>query len=78
MNEPDIQPNAEDRLVASALVAQRPAPAAAFRSELGQTLARRDPGYGHRPPHLWLRVGVLVGVGSALVVLGVLVSTGAI
>jgi hypothetical protein len=78
MNEPDIQPNAEDRLVASALIAQRPAPAPAFRSELGHTLARRDPGYGHRPRHLWARVVLLTGAGSALLVLGVLFSTGAI
>ncbi len=78
MNEPETQLSAEDLMVASALVAKRPAPAPAFRMELGRTLTLWDPGYGHRPAHLWTRAGALVGAGALLVALGALVSIGVI
>ncbi len=78
MNEPENELSADERVIADALVAARPAPAPTFRSALGSSLAERDPGYGHRPPRLWTRAGVLAGAGALLVLLGLLVSTGAI
>jgi len=78
MNEPDISLSPEDQVVASALIAQRPAPTPTFRTELSRTIASKDLGYGHRPAHLWVRAGMLVGAGALLVLFGVLVSSGAI
>jgi hypothetical protein len=78
MNNPENELSAEDRVIADALVAARPAPETTFRSALGSSLAEADPGYGHRPPRLWRRAGVLAGAGALLVLLGLLVSTGAI
>jgi hypothetical protein len=78
MTEPEIQPTAEEKAVAEALMAQRPVPTPVFRGTLGETLTNSDPGYGHRPARLWVRAGVLAGSGALLVLLGLLVSTGAI
>lgn len=60
------------------LQAQRPLPAPAFRGALGRHLAARDPGYGHRPAHLWQQVAGYGLAGGALLALGLLQALGAL
>ena len=70
--------DSEEQATAESLLAHRPAPNAAFRGALARQLQVLDPGYGPRPERLWIHAGVLAGAGALLVLLGLLVSTGAI
>lgn len=76
----ELQPefDAEERAAAESLRAHRPAPSAMFRGALARRLTELDPGYGHRPERLWLYAGALTAAGALLVLLGLLVSTGAV
>jgi hypothetical protein len=78
MVEPEDTLSPEDLMLAATLEARRPAPAPVFRGTLAKRLTRQDPGYGHRPARLWAQAGVLAGAGALFVLLGLLVSTGAI
>ena len=76
--EPELELSAEERSLAAALDAVRPAPSPGFRGALSRRLVNSDPGYGHRPERLWGHAAVLAGAGALLVLLGLLVSTGAL
>lgn len=78
MNESEPDPNTEEQAVARSLDALRPVPTPAFRGGLARRLVNLDPGYGHRPEWLWQRAVALAGAGVLLVLLGLLISTGAI
>jgi hypothetical protein len=78
MVEPEDSLSPEDLMLAASLEARRQAPTPVFRSALSTRLTRQDPGYGHRPARLWAHAGVLAAAGALLVLLGLLVSTGAI
>ena len=78
MVEPEDTLSPEDLMLAASLEARRPAPTPVFRGTLAKRLTRQDRGYGHRPARLWAHAGVLAGAGALLVLLGLLVSTGAI
>ncbi|MDA8067318.1 MAG: hypothetical protein M0T77_01700 [Actinomycetota bacterium] len=77
---PDSEDNLtpEDLMVATALSTHRPAPAPAFRGALTRRLAALDPGYGHRPARLRTHAALLCLAGAILLLLGLLVGTGAI
>ncbi|MGO9752508.1 MAG: hypothetical protein ACLP8S_00715 [Solirubrobacteraceae bacterium] len=76
----DISPALEpaDDALAEQLDAGRPAPSAGFRGALGRHLFALDPGYGPRPAHLRLAVAAYLVLGALLVLLGGLMSSGAI
>ncbi len=78
MVEPDDTLTPEDLSLAATLQARRPSPTLSFRGTLSRRIAQLDPGYGPRPAHLWVRAGALAAGGGVLVVLGLLVSLGAI
>lgn len=70
------EPTREELALASELAASRPTPAPGFRGSLARRLGRVDRGYSHRPANLWPRSLVLIGVGAALVIAGLLVAVG--
>jgi hypothetical protein len=78
MVEPEDTLDPQDLALAAALEARRPVPPLVFRGALARRIAREDPGYGHRPARLWLKAGTLSCAGALIVLLGLLVSTGAI
>ena len=78
MTNTDDNLSPEDLLVASTLASRRPAPAPAFRGALTRRLAALDPGYGHRPARLRTHAALLCLAGAILLLLGLLVGTGAI
>jgi hypothetical protein len=78
MVEPEDALSPEDLMLAASLEARRPAPTPVFRGALAKRLTRHDPGYGHRPARLWAHVGLLAVAGALFVLLGLLVSAGAI
>jgi hypothetical protein len=78
MVEPEDTLSPEDLMLAASLEARRPAPTPVYRGRLAKRLTRQDMGYGHRPARLWTHAGVLAGAGALFVLLGLLVSTGAI
>jgi hypothetical protein len=78
MVEPEDTLSPEDLMLAATLEARRPAPTLTFRGALSRRISSLDRGYGHRPTRLWTHAGVLAGAGALLVLLGLLVSTGAI
>ena len=56
----------------------RPVPSPAFRGALGRRLARRDPGFGPRPPWLVPVATTCFGGGLVLILLSALGATGAL
>ena len=69
---------AEDRVFAAALEALHPAPTPLFRGALARRIAGLDPGYGHRPEHLWAKSTAMTAVGVVLVLIAALIATGVI
>jgi hypothetical protein len=72
-----IDLSADERALADELESNRPIPGGRFRGGLGRYLAEHDPGYGPRPPHLWLLTSGLLLTGLLLLGLGALQATGA-
>jgi len=58
------------------LESNRPVPAPGFRGALSRHLTEQDPGYGPRPPQLWLLTFGLLLAGLFLLGLGALQATG--
>lgn len=67
-----------ERELGQTLADERPRPSAGFRGALGRHLARRDPGYGPRPPRLRAMIAGLTGAGLALLAVGLLQATGSL
>lgn len=63
-----------DQSLADKLTGARPAPRASFRGALGRYLAASDPGYGPRPAHLRMLVGLYAAGGLLLIVAGLVVA----
>jgi hypothetical protein len=61
---------AEERRLAETLDSRRPLPAPAFRGNLGRRLALLNPGYGHRPAHLWTTAISFGLAGTLLIAIG--------
>jgi hypothetical protein len=78
MVEPEDTLSPEEMTFAASLEARRPSPTLTFRGALARRIARQDPGYGHRPEHLWARAGLFAGGGGLFVLLGLLVAIGTI
>jgi hypothetical protein len=78
MVEPEDTLSPDDLMLAATLEQRRPAPTLDFRGALSRRISSLDRGYGHRPARLRAHAGALAGAGMLLVVLGLLVSTGAI
>jgi hypothetical protein len=72
---PDLDPDVQ---LEEELVRERPVPRAAFRGGLGRHLAERDPGYGPRPANLWALVTGYTLAGLLLILVGLLVASGAL
>lgn len=72
----DLDP--EDQALVAEVQAERPVPSSGFRGALGRYLARRDPGYGPRPPLLRLRALAWIAAGTVLLAVGTLQATSAI
>ena len=78
MVEPEDTLSPDDLMLAATLEARRPAPTLDFRGALSRRISSLDRGYGHRPARLWAHAGALTGAGMLLVLLGLLVSSGAL
>jgi hypothetical protein len=70
--------DAGDAGVSDRLTLERPVPSAGFRGELARYLSARDPGYGPRPPQLWLTVSAYLVAGALLLLLGLLQALGSL
>jgi hypothetical protein len=72
--ESDLPP--DERRMAERLAGARRTPSTGFRGRLGRKLMNEDPGYGHRPHRLGLRVVAYVVPGLLLIALGGLSGAG--
>ncbi len=61
---------AEEQRLADLLSSRPPLPAPAFRGRLGRRVAALNPGYGHRPLHLWPTAAGFAAAGLIVMVIG--------
>lgn len=76
MSNHELELDQADQAIVDKLNARRPLPAPSFRGMLARRLAAIDPGYSHRPAHLWARASALAGSGLALLIVGLLLAKG--